>query len=255
MMRKKINLLICALVFIVGVHAQSLRLRDINTGKIVTGDTVLIQSVYNNGWVGYETLDMLIAVENISNQTMETGAKKMEFERLQKDVMHTMCFAGGCYDTGTYVSPNHITLTPGASDSNFIAHYLFDNTVHIRGINHIAYVFYDVQNPDDSAVVYITYNTLVSNAGIKANAYKNIFSEPFPNPSHDFISFKRDVHASNFPVTLTIINILGETIQTIEIPNDKESISVITSSFKPGMYYFSFLENNSIETWKVVVSR
>ncbi len=236
------------------LQGQGLHLYDINKHREITGDTILIQSVYNNGWVGYESLDIICIIENKSANAIEIGAKKMEFEQVPKSVLHTICFAGGCYDTGTYISPNHITLAPGNSDSSFIAHYLFDNRIHTRGLNHIAYVFYDVQHPNDSVVVYVNYNTIVKNAGIGAPSGVPHFLNPYPNPAKDFIFFKPRDNGDD--LVIKINNMTGETILKSKINAGDETISFNISLLPPGVYSCAYFENNILlKTKKITIIR
>jgi hypothetical protein len=242
--------LVQILVFSFNADAQNLKLKEVSTGKDITGDTIILQSKYTT-YKGVETLDLPLIVENTSSSAIEVGARKIEYEKLQKDVEHTMCFAGFCYDTSTYVSPFHVNLKAGSSDTSFTAHYLFDNKVHIRCVNHIAYVFYDVKNPSDSAIVYVNYNT-VAKVGVKEEASKNnLISDPYPNPSKDLISFNRN-HAKG-TITLKITNLLGEVQTVIEFPSNENVISINTSSMQSGIYYFTFYESNELINSKKII--
>lgn len=149
-----------SLIFCVA-QAQNLKLVNQDNRLLITNDTIVIQSTDNAGWVGYESLDLRVIVSNTGPAAIEVGVKKVEYEILPASVQHTICFAGQCYDVSTYVSPSHITLGQGEADSGFIAHYLFDNITHVRGINQVAYVFYDVNHPSDSVFVHVIYNTVV----------------------------------------------------------------------------------------------
>ncbi len=253
----KFTLLVSILFsLITGLRSQSLKLWDVNTHKDITNDSIVIQSKYNNGWVGYESLDLIVAVENTSNKIIETGAKKMEFDAFQADVSHVFCFAGGCFFTSVFVSPLHVSIAPGKSDTSFIAHYMFDNSIHIRGINHVAYVFYDVANPNDSAIVYVTYNSNISNMGIKeANSNLNAFSLPYPNPANNFVILKRNLFMDR-PIKISVRNILGEEIESALIPPGTETFSLNTTLLSNGFYMISFYEDDCIiETKTLSVKR
>ncbi|MEI6506922.1 MAG: T9SS type A sorting domain-containing protein [Bacteroidota bacterium] len=225
------------------VGAQNLRVRELFSGKDLTGDTITIQSRYTT-WVGAESLDLYLVIENKSNNVIETGAKKMELDSLQKDVMHTFCFAGNCFPTGTYISPSHAFISGGSTDSSFIAHYLFDNTVHVRGINHVAYVFYNTNSPTDSAVIYVTYNSVVSNTGINAIHSSNQTLNIFPNPASTQISFTIDESFNN-KWSISIINLIGKTVFAETINNPHE-IKIPVKELNSGLYFIKVQSGNEI---------
>ncbi len=228
MQGRKLYILVFLLAAVHGLDAQSLRVKNFANHQVIN-DTVYIQSTDNGGWVGAESLGIRIIVENIGMTTIEVGARKIELEKLQKDVQHTICFAGQCYDTGTYESPFHLTMPTGTSDSGFTAHYLFDNKVHIRGINHITYEFYDVNNPSDSVVVNVVYNTVVALGVIDYNISKlNIFPVPA----------KEQIGISGLPsqkTNIILYDLQGRKIYTTQT-NGEVLYTIPISGFAKGMY-------------------
>jgi len=210
------------------LQAQSLRVKNFANHQLIK-DTVYIQSTDNGGWVGAESLDIRLIVENMGMTTIEVGARKIEHEKLQSDVEHTICFAGQCYDTGTFESTFHLTMSTGTSDSLFTGHYLFDNKVHIRGINHISYLFYDVNNPSDSIVVNVIYNTVVA-LGVKD--YNKILLNVFPIPAKEQISL------SGLPpqkTTVILYDLQGRKIYYAQT-NGEVLYTIPVSGFANGMY-------------------
>ncbi|MDZ4758698.1 MAG: T9SS type A sorting domain-containing protein [Bacteroidota bacterium] len=212
-------------------NAQSLKLRNLATGQIIT-DTVIIQSTDNGGWVGAESLDLAIIVENVGLGLIEVGARKIEYEQLQSNVQHTICFAGQCYDVSTFESTFHAAIAKGSNDSSFLAHYLFDNKVHVRGINHIAYVFYDVNNPNDSSVVQVIYNTVVVLGVTQEIAKYSIVA--YPNPAKDIL------YLSGMQIgkeSIIMFDILGNKVY--QTNTDETAMSVPLSALAKGVYILS----------------
>lgn len=228
MFSKKFIILVSFVAALQCLQAQSLRVKNFANHQVIK-DTVYIQSTDNGGWVGAESLDIRLIIENISSNTLEVGARKIEHEKLQADVEHTICFAGQCYDTGTFESTSHLTMSTGTSDSLFTGHYLFDNKVHVRGINHIAYEFYDVNNPSDSIVVNVVYNTVVA-LGVKD--YDKTLLNAFPIPA------KEQINISGLPpqkTTVILYDLQGRKIYHAQT-NGEVLYTIPVFGFANGMY-------------------
>lgn len=205
----------------------------------------MIQSIYST-WVGYESLDLFLVIENKTNATIETGAKKMELDSLQPDVMHTICFAGNCYSTDVFVSPMHAFIRPGSNDSSFIAHFLFDNRVHTRGVNHVAYFFYDVAHPADSAGVFVTYNSVAIGNAVKEKSTPGVLEALFPNPANDKVKLP-------FPGRFELYNNLGEKIEPFSGTFFSAEPSVDLSSIPNGIYYYVLVDGLNKTSGKLLV--
>ncbi len=217
------------------VNGQSLRIINTSTNADVSNDSIVIQSSPNGGFQGYESLDLGIKVINTASNAIEIGAMKIEEDSLQPDVQHTICFANNCYPATTFVSPSHVYLDPGASDSGFLAHYLFDNRVHIRGVNHVSYVFYNVNLPTDLISVHVTYNTIAPTA-IQTVAAENEL-RPYPNPASDHTSFLNTRRVLNSTdARLLITDVQGNT--TILSSSVSQPLSFNTAQLPAGTYYY-----------------
>lgn len=228
-------------LFVIIFHCaegQSLRIYNLSDQSEITDSTLMLQSPDNNGWVGFESLDLYVKVVNTGFSNLEIGAKKIENDSLQPDVQHTICFAGTCYAPSVFISPNHITLLPGESDSGFVAHYLFDNRIHVRGLNNVTYVFYDVNNPSDSVFVNVIYNT-VTITGIDEVSGSNSEVISFPNPVNQNVNFKlKDIESC------TILNSQGANLKDISFGSDFNELSINTKDYPCGIYFYTFIDKN-----------
>ena len=239
-------LVFCLFIGATITHAQDLGITDLSNQNDISGATITLQSTDNNGWVGFESLDLAIQVNNLSSSTMEIGVRKIEHDTLQPDVQHTICFAGACYATNVFVSPNHVFLSPGASDSGFIAHYLFDNRVHIRGVNHVEYLFYDVNNPNVSVSVNVVYNTVVS-TGIDEQSKLNLIGQLFPNPADKFISLEFGNSISDFSgYQFQIANAYGSIADVNKTSTNGGAVSFTTTDLPAGIYFLSVKKNGTV---------
>jgi hypothetical protein len=256
---KKVLFLIGCLLVVSGIQAQSFILEeefreqditDTHTGTAITGDTIEIAYV-DAGYVGNVGLGIAISVFNSSNQAKTIGARKIQFAPLQNDVDHIFCFADQCYGENVFVSPFNKVLNANSSDSGtsgrFIAHYNFNTQTHIPGTELVAYSFYDVNNPSDSAVVWVKYTTPVFTTGIQPANTTIAFTAPYPNPASETVTFERTGNSLT-EVRLLITSISGTTLLDTAIPAGEDKIHVNTSEYASGIYCCSFFENGKLST-------
>jgi hypothetical protein len=231
------------LIFPTGLNAQNLILKDVG-GNVVTGDTIDVVFLPgpDHGWT---ELTVEVFLKNISNDTLEAGLKKKEFTR-KFDEYHSFCFAGNCVDSSTHTSPYHAMIVPGGVDSSFSGHFRFDDLLHVPNKCLVSYTFYNVNNPADSAIVYVSYNTMLQ-SGVSDYSSNNAFlSNAFPNPVNDFLNFNYNLlnTISSKQAYLVISNTLGQCQRKQLLTEDIGSISINTSDWKPGVYYYSILSGN-----------
>lgn len=240
----KIFKLVCLILFFsTSLNAQSIILKDVD-GKTVNGDTieVVFHPSANHGWT---ELTFYTFLKNISNDTLEVGFKKKEFN-LQTDVYHSFCFAGSCFDSSTHVAPYNAIIPPADIDSSFSGHFRFDDLLHFKNKSLVSYTFYNVNNTVDSAVVYVIFNTLLQSwvdKSSKANVY---LSKAFPNPVKESININYNLINIDQKLQpyLIISNSLGEIQQKQLLSLSRGSVSINTISWKPGLYYYFIMKGN-----------
>lgn len=215
--------------------AQSIRIEKLHDTTNITGDTLNLV-LYDNHFKGWQSLNLELRLRNTSGKTMVIGAKKAEPSKINH-AEHTFCFAANCYDVYTFTSPLYDTVKSGKEDSSFSAHLVFNDSVHIPGSFLVYYVFYDVENPSDSSVLYVVYNTSKI-AGIKErNISYNFISNLYPNPANGFVCFSYEIKK---PGLLEIKNTHGQTVKTIPLLKGMQTFSFNTSSLPDGIYFCCF---------------
>ena len=218
-----------------GLKAQTLKVFDL-AGVDVTDDTVevVFQPSSFHGW---SELEIFLHVKNTGSSPVELGVKKMEFN-LQADEYHAFCFAGTCEPDFIYVSPFTNLVLPNQADSSFSGHFRFDDTLHTPGICKVAYVFYDVNNPSDSAIVYVKYNTLLQ-LGLETLASENMsLSQAWPNPANEVVNFNLQISNSSL-IEHSVAIISTETGAWTNNPTSvgaDGSIRFDTQALPPGIY-------------------
>jgi len=228
------------LIFSTGLNAQSIILKD-ESGTNITGDTIEVV-FHPNSDHGWTELTFRAFLKNVSNDSLEVGFKKKEFN-LQFDEYHSFCFAGSCFDSSTHVSPYHSIITPGGIDSSFSGHYRFDDLSHVKNKCLVSYTFYDVKNTKDTAVVYVIYNTMLQTGVDETSKAKVILSNAFPNPLNESLnlnySLSNVIHSHQ--TYLIISNSLGECQQKQLLTEQNGSLSINTTNWKTGIYYYSII--------------
>lgn len=175
------------------------------TGKVVNGDT-LRPVAGPTQKPPLTKIDVYLYPQNAGTATMVMGAKKIEY-RMSAGAEHGICFAEHCYFTHIFVSPNQVTVDANDIDTGFSGHYTYNKATFKPTIDLVAYVFYDHNNPNDSAIVYAEYNTLTtppppgtSVAKVGSDAGISIY----PNPATDILH----VNIENTPHANALLQLL-----------------------------------------------
>lgn len=214
---------------VLSLPAQTFSIKERVSGKVCTNDTLKLQLI-DNGFQGWQSLNIELLITNSSNISHNTGARKMEFDTI-RDASHSFCFAGNCFDEKTWVSPLTDTIKPGGTDSTFSGHLIFDNRVHTPKINRVGYVFYDINNPSDSAVVYVIYDSHPV-AGIKGNPDSDRM-KAFPNPADEVLQI---ANTDIIPLNIEVYNALGERMVCATESVDG-GLQVSTAALPNGTYH------------------
>jgi hypothetical protein len=156
-----------------------------------------------------------------------------------------------CYTSQVSLSPDFITLAPGANTDVFRGDL---ETNLIPGVSTVSYCFFDGSNPSDSVCVEFVYPTFVGIADIPSG--KNYISKAYPNPAQDVTNFYVNIEKPTKSAQLKFFNMLGAEVKEVDVINAKSSIKVNVSDLKAGIYFYSlWIDGKSIATGKLMVSR
>lgn len=225
-----------------GINAQSLQVLD-KSGNNISGTVINVWGDTSN------VISAYLDLKNISGSTINTKAKKIE-NSLQPGAKVTMCFAGHCYLSNTFVTPYQDTIEPGGMDTTFIGDY---KAYGALGSSIITFVFFRTDNPDDSAYVIVQFNATPVDIQQFTDPVFEI-SSPYPNPATSKISFNYNF-PENFSASFTLSDITGSIIKEISLYN-KGLLEIPTDGISDGMYFYSFYFNGKmIMTKKLIVQR
>jgi hypothetical protein len=194
--------------------------------------------------------DMIVEVE-VTNNSLEDLlilVKKVE-NYLVPNTQNTFCWAGMCYAPNVYVSPFYDTIYAGQTTlpGEFSGHY---NALSNPGQSSISYVFFDMNNPNDSVMVTIIYDATLT--GIPESRVASV-SEPYPNPANQNVRFDYFIDE---PVLaeLKVYSLLGTLVNETKLATGEGTINVETSGIGEGFYFYVLtVDRKEIKTGRFVV--
>lgn len=250
-----ISLLSCA------VYAQDIALSE---SEIM--NTALPGSVEADG-DGILGIPSYISITNDSDETMEIGVRRTPLCEVEGST-NQFCWGGNCFLPGTNVSPLTIELDAGETIEigdllGFTAYYNYDGNA---GLTKIQYEFYDVQNPDNYAELFIVncIDTSDNCAAAELDCPNSLGVEELtlepeltaaPNPAFTSTNVRFNLGTSAINANLVLRNALGAEVKTIELDSRFGEKTIDLSGLDAGLYYYS-LENNGavVKTKRLVVN-
>jgi len=228
-----------------GAISQSLQISDIS-GSILTNGTVLHIS-------GDTTTGNLIIqylhVKNISQNTVTVKSKKIETNLIDGTSV-TMCFAGTCFMSTTFISSTSSIIAPNDIDSTFSGDY---KPRGILGESIVTFVFFDVNNPNDSAWVEVHFDGVAVGIQNSAPSLSQV-SNPFPNPAVNEAKIMYSFPENSINAKFILNDLLGSKILEENINKPQGTYIINTSYLKDGIYFYSLYNNEKIiQTRKLIV--
>jgi hypothetical protein len=234
-MKKLSVIFICLLINLTFAFAQNLQIYR-------NGNLLANHEVINLAATSYEIIEVHLNVKNIAASTLNVKVKKIETSLISGSD-NSFCFAGQCYPPSTTVSSSTASIASNSFDTTFKADYSGNGVV---GTTTVAYVFYDISKPSDSVSVIMNFTTTVGvKEIIKSEAS---ISEAFPNPASNLLSFYYNLPKQTSLAKISIFNIIGENLATIDLneSNGKKSINI--ADFKEGIYFYTLTADNIVVT-------
>ncbi len=226
-------------------YSQSLSLS--NRQGPVENNSILIQA----GTPDSVELITYLNVKNISSSSLSVLCKKTELTLLDSTEV-TMCWAGGCYSSGTFISPNDQPIAVGETNTEFIGHY-GQTAFHplTSGESVVRWVFFSRSNANDSVSVTIKYTSYPLGIG-ESIANRGMLSDGYPNPASGQAGFNYSVPVGS-QGTLLIRDILGTILQKQILPAASGKITISTLNMSDGIYFASLLVDGKITLTKKLI--
>lgn len=227
-------------------YSQSLTLSNRN-GAIAPNSTIT-----QAGTPDSVELVTYLNVKNTSANSLKVLVKKVQISMLDSTEV-TMCWAGGCYGSGTFVSPNDQAMAPGETITEFSGHYTQVAFSHFKsGESVVRWVFYDRANVNDSVSVTVKYTTYP--LGIAESlARQGTLSNIYPNPAFMDASCNYSLPAG-LQGTIVVRDMLGTTVHAQLLPDQAGKVTINTSGMSEGIYFCSLVTNGKIvQSRKLIV--
>jgi hypothetical protein len=242
---KKILLSVLFMAFFSGLFSQSFTLQDTNGVAIAAGSTYQL--------LGNPTdvvMTAKIYVKNNAAVDKEVKVKKIinEGDTLPLTINY-FCW-GVCYAPWTYVSPFSQTIAAGQVTEQFYGDY---NPQSVPGKTRVKYVWFDVNDVNDSVAVTVEFNASPESTG-KELKLNSKLSDAYPNPAISKVSLDYYMPGSVKSATVVITNMLGSKVKEIALEDISGRIQIPVSDLVNGIYFYSLVADNQlIDTRKFVV--
>jgi len=241
---KKIYLFSVSMICSLMAISQNIHIYDTNHVEI-TGQSLTITGASD------VQLEGDVLVEQKTGSTKDIGCRRYEISIIN-GTMNYFCW-WQCYapqNSGTnpvWTAPDPLTMLTDSVYHNFHGYH---NGLSNPGTATYRYVFYDINNPNDSAFVDIIFDTWP--ASINEQEIKNSI-QLFPNPAKDYTTITYDI-PNNRSAKLIITDIVGKEVLNTNLPAYKTQHTVNVSNFKNGVYFYSIIVNGKkISTKKFIV--
>ena len=245
---KKLLLMVCLLsVAAFYGYSQSLSLTT------PQGTNISNSSITQTGTKDSLELITYIYVKNTGTHAINVYCKKIEVNMMDS-VESYLCWAGGCYTSGTFVSPNSAPMAAGQTLTDFVGHYgTVTNKGFKSGESIIRWVFFNDADHNDSVYLTVKYTTYPLGVDEK-NSGQGMLSNAWPNPADATATLNYSVPTGS-QGTIIVRNMVGSTVQTESLSSGYGKININTASLNDGIYFCSLLLDGKISQTKKLVVR
>jgi hypothetical protein len=242
---KKILLTVLSIFAFAMMQAGSLELY-FNGAVVAHGSTIQVM-----GNPADEVIQAIVNVKNTSSAALDVKCKKLihEGDTLPLTV-NTFCW-GLCFPPFIYISQDPVNIQPGETVEEFYGDY---NPLNVIGISKVTYVFFDMNNVNDSTAITVEYNASPASVTDLSKGVK--FSEAYPNPSTNLVNVDYALTSTISNASIVISNMLGSRVKEIPLTQQSGRIQIPVSGFVNGIYFYSLVGNDQvILTRKFIVKR
>jgi hypothetical protein len=196
-----------------------------------------------------EMLEAKFKVKNSGNTSKSVAIRKIIIDTIPGSSV-SFCWGIHCYGDQMYDCFNDpIVMAPGDIDSSFVGSY---NPRDTPGSSHVRYLFYDVNNPNDSASVLIEYDAIIT--GIEKLHTGEMLSPAFPNPANSIVNIKYLFNKEYKNRSLKIYNVLGTLLKEIPLNEKEGSAKIPVNEMETGIYFYSLVaDGKTLATQKLLV--
>jgi len=244
MMKKLLLLLVTTLTLSSWAFSQSLELYY--EGEPIDPMAEITLTAHpDSGMMIIDTLD----VKNLSEVTLDVICVREIIENVDSTV-NTFCWGGLCYPPFVDTSSNATTIEPQAMAYEFSGDH---DPNGFTGTTKVKYTFYNTYNPDDNVAVIVNY-AAVGSSSVSTHKEQFSLSKAYPNPANNFVSVDYDIKETQETPHIAFYNLLGSKVKEIKLTESFGTLTINTSDFIEGIYFYSLLINNeATQTQKLII--
>ena len=244
---KKLLLSLILMVFAAQLSAQSLTFKY--EGETVQpGTTIDIVADLNDSW------EMQFDIHIINTTDADINVVAQMKSDPSNQTSDYLCW-GNCYMPGVEEAEN---VVKAGSEGIFNGHVGFydANWVQLPAgtVAKMTYTFFDERNPEEKYSFNVNFKYQPESIVDYNSA--DVFSNAYPNPANNTISFDYNMPYDVNSASVAIYNMMGQEVvrQNLNLGGSRADINV--SDLNEGVYFYSLIVNNqTVKTNKFVVSR
>ena len=243
---KKLLLSLILMIFAAQLSAQSLAFKY-EGESVEPGTTINIVSDINASFEIQFDLDII----NTTDADINVVAQMEDLTNIGSTYL---CW-GSRYMPGTFEATHPVAA---GSEGVFNGHVMFVdadwNTLPIGTEVKMVYTFFDERNPEQTYTFNVNFKYQPESI-IDYNS-ADIFSNAYPNPANNTVSFDYNMPYDVNSASVAIYNMMGQEVvrQDLNLGGSRADINV--SDLNEGVYFYSLIVNNqTVKTNKLVVSR
>ncbi|MDF2158673.1 T9SS type A sorting domain-containing protein [Algoriphagus sp. CAU 1675] len=213
---------------------------------------VLSEGLEFNGDIGTSQRKTIL-LQNESNQTKTFFLKNLSGNIGSSQDMK-ICIGEQCFDAKRDLAKIKFTLLPGEVITDL---YLDFGMGIAETKGSFDLVFVNQENIRDAFVVEVRYDVANPNASVDDFDYEDlILSDVYPNPSNRVAQLDYKIKNRQVKAKIAINSFIGNPVGEYELDEDRSSLVINVSDFKPGVYFYTlFVDNKNIVTKKLVVKK
>lgn len=238
-MIKKLLLSLVLLVFAGYMSAQTLVFTQ-DGEPISPGTYYVIGDIDEMGELKFE-----MDVTNNGNEAVDIICEKVEISTVD-NTLNYFCW-GQCMGPNVFIS-QPVNMEPGIP-TLFSAHFMPNAT---GDEIHMEYHFY--QEGGEHFVFDVTFKYSLESV-VDLND-TDVFSNAYPNPASNIVSFDYDLPSNVENAQVTIYNMMGQEVIRQDINGNAGKLDINISDLSEGVYFYSLIINNKTQrTNKLVIKK
>jgi hypothetical protein len=234
---KRVHLSLLLLLFGSGLMAQSLIIEKFDS--LIVGNAARDSDIY-----GYST------VKNISSDSILVRFKRIDQAYTALTDSNAICW-GICFTTNISVSPAQFSKWVQPGDTATATTHVYPDGDGFAGSGPITYVFFDSNNPNDTATYTANYRLNGNPVSLTERFEQTL--EVYPNPATDYLKVNFN-HNETWKASFELLNLLGVTVRGSDFFTGENNLQINLQGLAKGVYFYRLiLDGNAVLSKKLVI--